>query len=63
MNKTGTAAGGHFYVKEPGSALTHFIGLLLAIAFLAPILVHGAMGRVHGKYDSAVRSQQCISLI
>ena len=39
MNKTGTAAGGHFYVKEPGSALTHFIRLLLAIAFLAPILV------------------------
>lgn len=43
MDKTEIAAGGRFYVKEPGSALTHFIGLLLAIAFMAPLLVHGAM--------------------
>ena len=34
MNKTGTAAGGHFYVKEPGSALTHFIGLLLLFGLM-----------------------------
>ena len=46
MNKTGTAAGGRFYVKEAGSALTHFIGLLLAVAFLAPLLVHGAARHV-----------------
>ena len=30
MDKTEIAAGGRFCVKEPGSALTHFIGLLLA---------------------------------
>jgi hemolysin III len=32
-------------VKDPGSALTHFIGAVLALAAAAPLLVHAALGR------------------
>lgn len=45
---TAAAPAGHFRVKEPGSALTHFIGLLFAVGFIAPLLVHGAVRQVGG---------------
>jgi len=45
MNKTtvqGAGGRGHgFSAKDPGSALTHFIGFAAAIGFTAPLLVRG----------------------
>ena len=35
-----------FQAKEPGSALTHFIGLVLAVCFTPPLLIRGAQEHV-----------------
>ena len=31
-----------FHVKDPGSALTHFIAMVLAVVFTPPLLIHAA---------------------
>lgn len=38
---TGTLKPRSFHVKDPGSSLTHFIAMILAVIFTPPLLIHG----------------------
>ena len=56
------------HVKDPGSAITHFIGMLMAIFAAIPLLIKAAHepGRIYlvcGKSDSALCSQHDIPYI
>ena len=33
---------GKFYIKEPGSAITHFIGMIMALIAAFPLLIKAA---------------------
>ena len=41
MEQENTQAFAPFHLKEPGSAITHFIGMVLAILATPPLLIHG----------------------
>ena len=57
------------YVKDPGSAITHFIGMLMAIFAAIPLLIKAAqdLSCIHcslcGKSDPALCSQHDIPYI
>ena len=54
-----------FEIKDPGSAITHFIGMLMAAFAATPLLIRAARqpdmivasGCIYRKHDSALCSQ------
>ena len=48
MQTTTTSQSTHLslfhFIKDPGSAITHFIGMLLAIVAMPPLLIKAASG-------------------
>lgn len=59
-------------IKDPGSSITHFIGMLCAIAGLFPLILKAALWNnsfycfndcIYGKYDSSICSKHNLSHI
>ena len=58
-------------IKDPGSAITHFIAMVMAAAATAPLIKRartkqrwlrcGGSNCIHGQYDPALRSQYLVS--
>ena len=60
-----TSNSNHFKIKDPGSAITHFIGMLMAVFAATPLIIRAlsAPDTVHviySKHDSLVRGKHNI---
>ena len=52
----------YFHLKDPGSAITHFIGLALSVLSMPALLIHGA-GEGYSRMQMAALSVFLLSMV